>query len=89
MLVGHDHTYERFHRQTVDGIIDPTGVRQFVVGSGGRSLYEFGTPLPASAVRLTTFGRRAPRLDLSATGYAWAFVDETGVVLDSGTGVCE
>lgn len=28
------------------------------------------------------------RLDLEPAGYRWAFVDETGAVLDSGTGVC-
>ena len=86
VLNGHDHVYERFHRQTVDGSIDASGMRQFTVGTGGRSLYTFGAPLPSSSVRLATFG--ALRLDLSATGYTWAFVDEAGAVLDSGSGSC-
>lgn len=43
ILVGHDHTYERV---SVDGI------RQFVVGTGGRSLYPFEKPaLPETETR--------------------------------------
>lgn len=86
ILNGHEHVYERFHRQTVDGAVDPTGIRQIIVGGGGRSLYGFATPLPSSSVRLVSFG--ALRLDLAASGYTWSFVDETGAVLDSGTGTC-
>ncbi len=86
VLNGHDHVYERFHRQTVDGIADPSGIREFVVGTGGRSLYDFGAPLATSAVRRSVFG--ALRLDLSVAGYSWAFVDEHGTIVDSGTGEC-
>ncbi len=49
---GHDHTYERFSPQAPDGTAAPKrGVRQFVVGTGGRGHYKFGTPLPTSEVR--------------------------------------
>ena len=39
VMGGNDHNYERFGKQTPDGIADPTdGIRQFVVGTGGRFL---------------------------------------------------
>ncbi len=40
VLAGHDHDYERFAPQTASGALDvERGVRQFVVGTGGRPLY--------------------------------------------------
>ena len=42
VLVGHDHDYERFAPQTAAGVADATrGIREFVVGTGGRSHYPF------------------------------------------------
>ena len=40
-LAGHDHDYERFAPQTADGVASATGVRQFVVGTGGATLRDF------------------------------------------------
>ena len=38
MLVGHEHSYERFAPQDPDGVADPEhGIREIVVGTGGRS----------------------------------------------------
>jgi hypothetical protein len=53
VLVGHDHDYERFAPQTADGQAAPArGIREFVVGTGGRSLYAFrSTIVPNSEVR--------------------------------------
>ena len=43
VLSGHDHVYERFTPQTPDATAAPgRGIREFVVGTGGRSLYSFG-----------------------------------------------
>ena len=51
VLVGHDHSYERFAPQTPTGVADATrGIRQFVVGTGGRSHYALGTVQPNSQV---------------------------------------
>src|SRR5262245_2996558 len=45
VLVGHDHTYERFAPQRPDGTRDPArGIRQFVVGTGGGSHHGFARP---------------------------------------------
>jgi hypothetical protein len=52
VVAGHDHTYERFAPQTSTGVADSTkGLTQFVVGTGGTSLYDFGTPEANSLVR--------------------------------------
>src|ERR1700759_1710101 len=38
LLVGHEHSYERFAPQDPDGKVDPEhGIREIVVGTGGRS----------------------------------------------------
>jgi acid phosphatase type 7 len=52
VLNGHDHDYERFAPQTPQAIADPKrGIREFVVGTGGRSLYPFMTTQPNSEVQ--------------------------------------
>ena len=44
VLVGHDHDYERFAPQTASGTLDlARGIRQFVVGSGGKNVRTFPT----------------------------------------------
>src|SRR5262249_4939990 len=86
VLSGHDHIYERFEPQDPSGRADPAGIREFVVGTGGRSLYGFGTIQPNSVFRRATFG--ALFLTLEVGSYRWRFVGEDGTVLDDGTGAC-
>jgi hypothetical protein len=89
VLAGHDHHYERFAPQRPDGTPDPErGIRQFVVGTGGRSITPFRTILPSSEVQDTTsFGVLA--LGLSPGGYQWRFHAASGMPLDdSGRGAC-
>lgn len=89
VIAGHEHNYERFAPQDGAGKADPArGVREFVVGTGGRSHYGFGTVLPTSEARnSTTFG--VLTLTLSDGGYAWNFVPvEGGSYTDSGSGSC-
>jgi hypothetical protein len=78
VLSGHDHLYERFAPQTGAGAADPArGIREFVVGTGGRSHYAFGTPQPNSEVRNSdTYGLL--RLTLHPDSYDWAFTPEAG-----------
>ncbi len=86
---GHDHDYERFAPQTPDGAADPVrGIREFVVGTGGKNHRPFGEPKPNSEVRdATAFG--VLKLTLKPGGYDWQFVPEAGKSFtDSGTGVC-
>jgi hypothetical protein len=78
ILVGHEHNYERFVPQDPDGRADPLqGIREFVVGTGGKSHYGFGTILPTSDVRnADTNG--VLKLTLHPTGYDFEFVPEAG-----------
>jgi hypothetical protein len=81
VLSGHDHDYERL--APIDGI------RSFVVGTGGRSLYAWpGSPLAQTEVRANdTYGLL--ELTLGATDYAWRFVPASGgSFTDSGEGAC-
>ena len=54
---GHDHLYERFLAQTPDQLRSPsTGIVEYIVGTGGAPLYDFGPVLPNSAAKLKTYG---------------------------------
>lgn len=86
VLTGHDHDYERFAPQSPSGVADGTfGIREFVVGTGGRSLSAFGTVKPNSEVRNnTTYG--VLKLTLHASTYDWQFVPIAGQAFtDAGT----
>jgi alkaline phosphatase len=86
---GHDHFYERYAPQNPDGVRDPVkGIRQFIVGTGGRWLEQFTTPNPNVEVRNnTTWG--VLKLTLASGKYAWQFVPAAGgTFADSGTGIC-
>ena len=75
VLTGHDHTYERV-------IID--NFPYFVVGLGGRSIYEFGAPIPGSEVRYNEdFG--AMRVDADASAMTFSFYSRVGALVDSYT----
>jgi len=89
VVTGHDHDYERFASQTPDGVADPQrGIREFVVGTGGKSHRPFGDTKPNSEVRnADTFG--VLKLTLKPGSYEWQFIPEAGKSFtDSGTGVC-
>ena len=88
VLAGHDHDYERFTPMNANGIADPEGVTQFVVGTGGASHYKFHNPERTSTVRIT--GRNGVlRLQLTEKGYVWEFTTAPkGEVVDSGNSQC-
>jgi acid phosphatase type 7 len=89
VLAGHEHNYERFALQNPQGVADPArGIRQFVIGSGGRSHYSFGPPIDNSEVRQgDTYG--VLKLTLHSGSYTWEFVPEAGQTFtDSGNEPC-
>ena len=90
VLVGHDHDYERFAPLDDEGRVDTQhGIREFVVGTGGKNHYGFGTEIdPASQARSAdTFG--ALKLVLQPDGYDWRFLPIQGETFsDSGHGQC-
>lgn len=86
---GHDHDYERFAPQDPDAVADHArGIREFVVGTGGKSHRPFGTIRPNSEVRnADAFG--VLKLTLRDKGYDWQFIPEAGKSFtDSGSGTC-
>ncbi len=89
VLAGHDHTYERFSRQTNTAVRDDrTGIREFIVGTGGSNHTSFVTTAANSEVRnATTFG--VIKLTLHSDSYDWQFVPEAGATFtDMGSENC-
>jgi len=89
VINGHDHDYERFAPQTPEGNSDPKrGIREIVVGTGGKNHRPFGPPRPNSEIRnADTFG--VLKLTLRAGGYDWRFIPVAGKSFtDSGSGTC-
>ncbi|MEP7012173.1 MAG: metallophosphoesterase [Acidobacteriota bacterium] len=85
---GHDHHYERFKQQDTHQKLTASGIRQFIVGTGGgdkrgllplledNSEYQIGN---VYGVLLLT---------LHKAGYEWHFIDTDGKVRDAGSGEC-
>jgi hypothetical protein len=89
VLAGHEHSYERFALQDPEGHADPErGIREIVVGTGGRSHDPLGFVTPNSEVReWETFG--VMKLTLSPGKYNWEFIPEEGKSFrDSGSDAC-
>ncbi len=89
VISAHDHNYERFAPQTPAGLPDSTsGIRQFVVGTGGRGLLPFNNTAANSEVRSnTTFG--VLLLKLYDGWYEWEFIPtQRDGFRDAGAGRC-
>lgn len=89
VLNGHDHIYERFARQTPDQQADPAkGIRQFIAGAGGKSLYEFSKPLEANHEfgDNSNFGYLI--LELFESHYTWSYKTLDGLIKDQGSSNC-
>ena len=92
LLVGHQHIYERFRLQNPSGQeASANGIRQFIVGTGGRSQSALApTPPTGQEERNSgTFG--VLKLTLHPTSYDWQFDDEANAskpFSDSGTQAC-
>jgi hypothetical protein len=89
VLVGHSHFYERYAPQDADGNLDPArGVREIIVGTGGRNVYGVGRIRPNSEARDgRTFG--VLKVTLDPTSFSWAFVPlPNQTFTDSGTQAC-
>lgn len=89
VLSGHEHHYERFAPQTPTGVADTArGIREFVVGTGGKGHYPLGPPIANSEVsNATTHG--VLKLTLGAQSYSWQFIPVAGGTFsDSGSAAC-
>lgn len=77
VVVGHDHNYQRYAKMDAYKIATTDGLRQLIVGTGGRDPYPIsGTHPLLEAAQGTTWGVLA--LDLTATGYDGRFVPVAG-----------
>lgn len=87
ILNGHDHLYERFAPQLSDGTASENGLRQFTVGTGGRSLYRIEKETPNQEfANDRNFG--VLFLTLRENSYGWEFKTISGEVLDAGEDTC-
>lgn len=89
VLAGHEHSYERFAPQDPEGNLDPEhGIREIVVGTGGKNHNPLGFATPNSEVReWETYG--VLKLTLAPGKYDWEFLPVEGATFrDSGSGVC-
>ena len=87
---GHDHDYERFAPQTPAGDADPVnGIREIVVGTGGKSLRAFRPTMVANSEVADAYAYGVLRLDLLPGRYAWRFIPVAGASFtDAGSTVC-
>jgi hypothetical protein len=88
VLTGHDHQYQRF--PPLDGQLRRaplTGVREFVVGSGGAMLYPFPAPPALTEARAAVWG--VLKLTLQEDAYDWEFLPAGDATFrDAGRDVC-
>jgi PKD repeat protein len=85
---GQRHQYERFAPQSPTGARDDvTGIRQFIVGTGGESVGASSVIAPNSDALAAVRG--VLKLTLASDGYSWEFVPIPGSTFtDSGSGTC-
>jgi len=88
VLNGHDHNYQHYRPQDPAGNADANGIREFIVGTGGRSHYSVDADAPNRvAADGDTFG--VLLLTLGADGYDWSFeAIPGGSFTDSGNDTC-
>ena len=88
-LTGHDHDYQRWQPLDGAGTVDPDGITEFVVGTGGHGIQQFELSDPRLATGVDANGSfGALRLVLNQDGAAYRFVTVDGVTRDSGSVAC-
>ena len=89
-LTGHDHSYQRWQPLNSAGTVDPDGITEFVVGTGGHGIQQFELSDPRLAVGVDANGSfGALRLVLNQDGAAYRFVTVDGAIRDSGSVACD
>jgi hypothetical protein len=70
-------------------VADPNGIRQFIVGTGGRSQGTLTATPPANSELRNTGTYGVLKLTLHAGSYDWQFVPEAGKTFtDTGSQSC-
>ncbi len=91
IINGHYHHYERFAPQDPDGNHDPdSGIREFIVGTGGTSVSIHDIRAPNSEIRNDEESFGVIKLTLHYdNSYEWEFIPTAGYTFtDSGSGIC-
>ena len=89
-LSGHDHDYQRWQPLNGAGTVDPDGITEFVVGTGGHGIQQLVLSDPRLATGVDSNGSfGALRLVLNQDGAAYRFVTVDGAVRDSGSVACD
>jgi hypothetical protein len=88
VLNGHTHNYERFAPQDAQGRATPSGIREFIVGTGGSELHRFNSPIANSEVRNDSV-HGVLKLTLHPGSYDWRFIPIDGQTFtDAGSASC-
>ena len=90
VLAGHDHNYQRYAPQDADGRRDDArGIRQFVVGTGGKNTTEITKSPPPNVEAYNGDTDGVLKLTLRPDGYDWQFIPVPGQSFtDAGSGTC-
>lgn len=87
VLNGHRHLYMRLAPLNAEGAQDPAGIREIVVGTGGRSLFGQGFASIVESHNTTEYGVLI--LTLHPNSYEWQFEPEQGgLFTDYGRATC-
>ncbi|MGH8077753.1 MAG: metallophosphoesterase, partial [Lysobacter sp.] len=87
VLVGHDHNYQRYAKMDGSQVAKADGLRQVLVGTGGRSFYALsGSHALLERSNANTHG--VLKLTLTASGYTGDFVPSDGTFTDTFSGTC-
>jgi hypothetical protein len=84
VLNGHEHNYQRYGKQDPSGRATSDGIRQFIAGTGGRSLYELSDEKDPNYETGDDQHFGVLRLFLAEDSYSWEFVAVGGHVVDHG-----
>ena len=88
VLAAHEHNYERFMPMLPGGRASIGGIRQFVVGTGGKGGdYPF-RPRPIRTSQVRRHGLGLLEMELRPGSYGWRFVRPGGRVADRGSTAC-
>jgi hypothetical protein len=84
---GHDHLYERFLPQDPTALRSLTGITEYIVGTGGAPLYDFGPTAPNSVTKFKAYG--VVYFTLRNTGWDSVFIEaDTEARLDFSASLC-
>jgi hypothetical protein len=80
VLSGHSHNYQRWRPQDPQGALDRgSGIREFVVGTGGRSHYAIpDQTAPDNLVKAQAHAFGILRLTLRSSSYRWRWISAAG-----------